>query len=112
MEAGIPLFVDKPFTVTLDDAKALVALAKEKRVPLCGGSSLKYDRNILELSAMVQSAGKPIFGGALSAPIMLYCQYSGFYFYASHLTEMTLEVFGYNPKAVNYWQNCGGIGFP
>lgn len=109
LEARIPLFVDKPFTVTLEDAKALVALAKKNRVPLCGGSSVKYDKAIQELRYAVMSADKPIYGGALSAPIMLYSQYSGFYFYASHLTEMTMEVFGYAPKAATAVKYDNGV---
>jgi predicted dehydrogenase len=109
LEAGIPLFVDKPFTVTLDDAKALVALAKEKNVPLCGGSSVKYDRAIQELRSYVLGANKPIYGGALSAPIYLDSPYSGFYFYASHLTEMTLEIFGFNPKSATAVKYDNGV---
>lgn len=109
LEAGIPLFVDKPFTVTLDDAKALVALAKEKNVPLCGGSSVKYDQAIQELRSYVLGANKPIYGGALSAPIYLDSPYSGFYFYASHLTEMTLEIFGFNPKSATAVKYDNGV---
>ncbi len=109
LEAGIPLFVDKPFTVKLSDAQALVALAKEKGVPLCGGSSVKYDQHIQELRSYVLAGNKPIYGGALSAPVYLDSPYSGFYFYASHLTEMTLEIFGFNPKSVTAVKYENGV---
>ena len=100
LEAGIPLFVDKPFTVKQSDAEALVALAKEKGVPLCGGSSVKYDNDIQALKEFVKADKQTVYGGSLSAPIYLNSPYSGIFFYASHLTEMTLEIFGFNPKSI------------
>ena len=42
LEAGIPAFIDKPITRDPGEALALVKLAKEKGVPLVGGSSVKY----------------------------------------------------------------------
>ena len=101
VEAGMPAFVDKPFTVDPTEAEALVALAKEKKVPLCGGSSLKFTDGIQDLKKLLRETDGELFGGAMSAPVSLYSEYSGFFFYSSHLTEMTLEVFGYEPKSVS-----------
>ena len=41
VEAGLPMFIDKPFAVDPAEALALVRLAKSKNVPLVGGSSVK-----------------------------------------------------------------------
>ena len=101
IDAGIPAFIDKPFTVDSDEARSLIALAKEKRVPLCGGSVLKFTNGILKLSKLVKETDEEIMGGALSAPVALNSEYSGFFFYASHLVEMTLATFGYNPKSIS-----------
>lgn len=100
LEAGIPAFVDKPFTVDEKEAVALVELAKAKNVPLTGGSMLKFSPTIAQLKEKVQELGEAFVSGSLAAPLNMNNPYSGFFFYSSHLCEMTLEVFGYRPKSV------------
>lgn len=109
IEAGIPAFIDKPFTVNPEEAKELIALAKEKNVPLCGGSSLKFADAIEEMSEYVKETGDAILGGNVVAPLYIDSEYGGFFFYASHLTEMTLEVFGYNPCSISAFRNKAGV---
>ena len=41
-KSGIPMFIDKPFTVSESDAVELITKAKDNNCLLCGGSSLKY----------------------------------------------------------------------
>ena len=100
VKAGKPVFVDKPFTTDAKEAKALVALAKEKGVPLVGGSSVKNAYDVLMLENAVKTNPKGVRGATLVAPVSLENEYGGFYFYSSHLAEMCLRVFGYDPIAV------------
>ena len=98
IEAGIPVFIDKPFTTDVQEALMLVRLAKEKGVPLCGGSSLKYAEDIAALKASARES-TPL-GGFVAAPLDFQSIYSGFWFYSAHLAEMCLETFGWQPKRV------------
>ncbi len=109
VEAGKPVFVDKPFTVDGDEAKALVALAKTKKVPLVGGSAVKSAYDVVMLENAVRANPKAVRGGTLVAPVSLDNEYGGFYFYSSHLAEMCLRVFGYNPIAVTAKERNGNV---
>ena len=100
VKAGKPVFVDKPFTVDIDEAKNLVALAKEKGVPIVGGSSVKSAYDVLMLENAVKTAPETVRGGTLVAPVNMNNEYGGFFFYSSHLAEMCLRIFGYDPIAV------------
>ncbi len=103
IEAGIPAFIDKPFTRDVKEAAELIRIAREKKVPLCGGSSLKYSREIAELKKF--AAEKGVKGGFISAPVSFKNEYGDFWFYSSHLAEMCMEVFGWKPKAVYATEN-------
>lgn len=109
LEAGIPMFVDKPFTVDPAQAHALAALAQEKSVPVCGGSSLKCCPDILKMAQLRRELGDKLQTGFASAPLDPESPYSGFYFYASHLVEMCLEVFGWEPEAVTATNKKGKV---
>lgn len=100
IEAGKPCFVDKPFTTDVKEAVELVKLAKDKGVPLCGGSSLKYNKYVLELKKEKEEMGEKFHGGYASAPLSFENEWGGFWFYSSHLAEICLETFGWKPQAV------------
>lgn len=102
IEAGLPAFIDKPFTRDPREAVALARLAKDKGVPLVGGSSVKYAWDVQLMKAAVErarAAGEAI-SGDVTAPVNMHNPYGNFYFYASHLAEMSMTVFGYNPSSV------------
>ena len=105
LEAGIPMFIDKPFTVDTQEAIAFAKEAKARGIKLMGGSTLKctYDAVLLQNEAKQQ--GEKLVGGTVAAPVMLDSPYSDFFFYASHLTELSLMIFGKEPKSVTALRN-------
>ena len=51
LEAGIPCFVDKPFTCSVADARKIVDLAAKKKLPLFSSSSLRFAPELIEYIA-------------------------------------------------------------
>lgn len=107
IEAGIPAFVDKPLTRDVEDAVELMRLAKEKGVPIVGGSSLKYPEDLQGLKAVVEQG--ELRGADLAAPVSLVNDYGGFFFYAAHLVEMTMAIFGSNPQKVTAYRTKDAV---
>ncbi len=98
VEQGVNAFIDKPFTVKVDYAKALLNAAEKSGALLCGGSCLKFLRELKPVKEFA-AQGK-LVGGYVGAPINMVNDYAGFFFYSQHLLEMMLTVFGMDVKAV------------
>ena len=64
---GIPMFIDKPITVTEDDAINFAKELKEKNIPVSGGSSLIYSKEIHDLRDKVKAGeGGKVLGGFIT----------------------------------------------
>ena len=101
IESGIPMFIDKPITVSEDDAVSFMKELRAYGVKITGGSCLKHENVVRELREQVMCEGEEkTVGGALRAPIASNSPYGGIYFYAQHLVEMVVEIFGRYPKSV------------
>ena len=111
IEAGKPAFIDKPIANDGGEAAALVRLAGEKGVPVMGGSSLKLVDGTLIARAFAaeRKAKGELLGGFVFAPVSMENPYGGFYFYASHLVETALTIFGYDPVAVSAARTRAGL---
>lgn len=55
LEAGFPLLVEKPMTLTLKDAECLTELAESKGIPLMVGHILEYHPAIVKMKELVDS---------------------------------------------------------
>ncbi len=101
IESGVPLFIDKPITISANEALEFMRLCKMFSVRITGGSCCKHAEAVKE---MKKAREENVFGETLSgvvrAPVSLVNNYGGFYFYSQHLVEMILEIYGRYPKSV------------
>lgn len=106
IESGVPMFIDKPVTIGEDEAIEFMRALKENGIRISGGSSLKHvDEVMLLREEREREANGKTLSGFVQAPLSIYPEYGGFYFYAQHLVEMICEVFGRFPVAVTAKQN-------
>lgn len=109
IEAGIPMFIDKPITSDTKEAKKFMAECKKYGVKVTGGSMLKHSDDVKEAKKIVEESKTDeklsVIGGLVCAPIALNSMYDGFWFYSQHLVETLGTVFGYDVKSVFASQN-------
>lgn len=99
--SGIPLFIDKPITVSEEEAVAFMRELKKTNTPVSGGSMLVHNLAVRQLrQAHEESWGGPTIGGIFRAPLLPSSPHGGYFFYAQHLVQMVTEAFGRYPKAV------------
>lgn len=103
---GIAVFIDKPFTIEYSEALELIREAARRHVPLCGGSGCKYAPDALMLADMVQGLSEDgkLITGCMNFAVDMDSDYDGFYFYAPHLTELALTVFGQTVRSVRAFE--------
>lgn len=101
LQKGITMFIDKPITITEEEAVQFMRECRDAGVKITGGSCLRFDSWVCELrdDAKAEVDGKTL-GGFMRTPISLVNPHGGFYFYAQHLVEAVQEVFGRFPKSV------------
>ncbi len=101
IKSGIPMFIDKPITVDPAEAVEFMRELRDNNIRITGGSSLRQADEIIKLKEEREnSVDGETLGGVVRAPLSSASPYGGFFFYAQHLVEMALEIFGRYPKAV------------
>lgn len=91
INAGKPLFIDKPAAASLHDVLEIYRLAKAHHVPIFSGSSLRYYPN---LQAMKATNYGDLRGAASSGPAELEPHHPDLYWYGIHPTEALYTIMG------------------
>ncbi|EAQ77280.1 Gfo/Idh/MocA family protein [Blastopirellula marina] len=92
LEAGLPLFVDKPVAASLADAKELFAISKKTGTPVFSCSTLRYCAEVQELSK--QNAAGNIVGCVAYSPCKLDPTHPDLFWYGVHGVETLFTVMG------------------
>lgn len=99
-----PTFIDKPFTVALEDAREIARLAKESGIPLMSCSSLRYADALQEALA---GGRDDILGCDVSGPMALQETQPGLFWYGCHSVEMMIAAMGSGCREVRCVQTKG-----
>ena len=91
LEAGIPLFVDKPFCYRLDEGKEFLARARELDVPVCSFSVLPKQASFAQLQEDVRDLGR-IISVVSTGPCDIDSEYGGVFFYGIHQVDMVVRL--------------------
>jgi virulence factor len=104
IEAGVPLFVDKPFTTSTSDARRLVQVAQSRGVPLFSASSLRYSDAMQAVQRRRSELGQ-LHGADAASVAALHPRNPGLFNYAVHAVETLYQLMGPGCQAVRcIWQ--------
>ncbi|WP_338042289.1 Gfo/Idh/MocA family protein [Paenibacillus alba] len=99
-----PVFVDKPFAVNSEDARAMAALSREYGFPMMSCSALRYAG---ALTAALQDAEQGVVIGAdYYGPLEIQPTQPGFYWYGIHTAEMLFRTMGAGCQSVRTTTNA------
>ena len=92
LRAGKPVFIDKPFTASLDDAREIVRLSQETGVPFFSSSCVRFQPELARFRRY-QGVGKLVKAQG-SAPMQLEAHHPDLFWYGIHGVEALYTVLG------------------
>jgi predicted dehydrogenase len=98
---GKPTFIDKPFAASLDDAKAMVKLIKQHKVPCFSSSSLRFDSAFQDVLANREAKFGKIIGVDAYSPAHLDKTNPGLFWYGIHGVEILYTLMGPGCQSVS-----------
>ena len=99
LQAGLPTFVDKPLSPSIEEAEGLVKLAKRYDAPFMSCSALRYAKEVEEFLAEKEKVGEILTGSSICSGDLI--------FYGIHALEQLYVCIGPGIECV---QNMGEEG--
>ncbi|WP_101847745.1 Gfo/Idh/MocA family oxidoreductase [Zhihengliuella sp. ISTPL4] len=87
LEAGVPVWVDKPLAATVADADAILAAAERGRAPVTSSSTLRWLADTAELTTEAARVGE-VQAVTVTGPADPDSPYSGIFFYGIHIADL------------------------
>jgi predicted dehydrogenase len=100
MPAGKPVYIDKPFAASYDDAKRMADLVEEHELPCFSASSLRFDSAFTRFIADKQKHGA-IIGCDAFSPAHLEPTNPGWFWYGIHGVEILYTFMGTGCETVH-----------
>jgi hypothetical protein len=96
LEAGIPCYIDKPFTCSVADARKIMELAEKNKIALFSSSSLRYAPELVQY--VKEKKNGAILGCVAYGPAPLFDKNAklnpGLYHYGIHAVEILYTLMG------------------
>ncbi|MHA1793930.1 MAG: Gfo/Idh/MocA family oxidoreductase [Promethearchaeota archaeon] len=92
---GKPVFIDKPLTCSLKDAKEIVHLSRKNDAPFFSASSVRFARGIHDIGISKDIAFAEAIG-----PLHVLDDYPGWFWYGVHVVETLFSLLGEGAKDV------------
>ena len=92
---GLPVFIDKPFTTSLEEARQIVSLSKQHGSPIMSCSSIRYAAGIAELGR-----GTEVLGCVAGGPTQILKDFPGLFWYGIHTAEVIFSKMGIGCREV------------
>jgi predicted dehydrogenase len=97
LEAGKPMFIDKPIAASLADTVAIYNIAEKHRVPIFSSSSLRYMETVQDV---VNGKIGSVLGADSFSPATLEKTHPDLFWYGIHGVEILFTVMGTGCKTV------------
>lgn len=103
LEAGIPAFIDKPFTCSWQEAEQLVELAQKRNTLVFGSSALRFSEEVLNFQQQAERYGT-LNGCLCFGPAKRAQGNPGLFHYGIHTCELLFTLMGTGCEWVcNHW---------
>jgi predicted dehydrogenase len=99
--SGKPTFIDKPFAASLADAKEMVKLIKQHKLPCFSASSLRFDSAFQDAVADKEEKFGKILGVDAYSPAHLHETNPGLFWYGIHGVEILYTLMGPGCQSVS-----------
>lgn len=97
-----PVFIDKPLTLSIEEAEKIYTLSEQYGTPIMSTSALRYADSVTKL---LHEKGSQPTGVYLSGPIPIIEHFPGYYWYGIHMIELLLTIMGTDYKRLHVTQN-------
>ena len=108
LEAGTPVWVDKPLAASVADAEAIVAAAERGGTQLTSSSALRW---VADTDAVVDALGSigELQAVTVTGPADAGSPYSGIFFYGIHIADVAQRLVPGAPEDIDVQPLPGGV---